>query len=91
MPQSIVPEEGKSSAPVRNRDMPSRGNRWLALRLKTRWRDGTTRILMERSELIERLVPLIPPPLADATAIPEEQASPEDDWFHDQSPTFDEP
>ncbi len=31
------------------------------LRLKTRWRDGTTHILMERSELIERLVPLIPP------------------------------
>jgi hypothetical protein len=34
------------------------------LRLKTRWRDGTTHILMERSELIERLVPLIPPPRA---------------------------
>jgi hypothetical protein len=36
----------------------------LALRLKTRWRDGTTHILMERRELIERLVPLIPPPRA---------------------------
>jgi len=36
----------------------------LALRLKSRWRDGTTHILMERSELIERLVPLIPPPRA---------------------------
>jgi hypothetical protein len=36
----------------------------LMLRLKTRWRDGTTHILMERSELIERLVPLIPPPRA---------------------------
>jgi hypothetical protein len=36
----------------------------LALRLKTRWRDGTTHILMERSELIDRLVPLIPPPRA---------------------------
>jgi len=36
----------------------------LTLRLKTRWRDGTTHILMERSELIERLVPLIPPPRA---------------------------
>jgi len=36
----------------------------LALRLKTRGRDGTTHILMERSELIERLVPLIPPPRA---------------------------
>ncbi len=34
----------------------------LALRLKTRWRDGTSHILMERSELIDRLVPLIPPP-----------------------------
>lgn len=36
----------------------------LALRLKTPWRDGTTHILMERRELIERLVPLIPPPRA---------------------------
>ncbi len=36
----------------------------LALRLKTRWRDGTSHILMERSELIDRLVPLIPPPRA---------------------------
>jgi hypothetical protein len=36
----------------------------LTLRLKTRWRDGTTHILMERSKLIERLVPLIPPPRA---------------------------
>jgi Putative transposase len=36
----------------------------LLLRLKTRWRDGTTHIAMERSELIERLAPLIPPPRA---------------------------
>ncbi len=36
----------------------------LAVRLKTPWRDGTSHILMERSELIERLVPLIPPPRA---------------------------
>ena len=36
----------------------------LALRLKTRWRDGTTHILLERHELLERLVPLIPPPRA---------------------------
>ena len=36
----------------------------LLLRLKTRWRDGTTHIAMERSELIDRLVPLIPPPRA---------------------------
>ena len=36
----------------------------LALRLKTPWRDGTTHMLMERSELLERLVPLIPPPRA---------------------------
>ncbi len=34
----------------------------LTLRLKTRWRDGTTHIVMERHELLERLVPLIPPP-----------------------------
>jgi hypothetical protein len=36
----------------------------LALRLKTPWRDGTTHVLMERHELLERLVPLIPPPRA---------------------------
>ncbi|HIF99219.1 MAG TPA: hypothetical protein EYQ54_19730, partial [Myxococcales bacterium] len=36
----------------------------LALQLKSPWRDGTTHILMEQSELIERLVPLIPPPRA---------------------------
>jgi hypothetical protein len=36
----------------------------LAYRLKTRWRDGTTHILMERHELLERLAPLIPPPRA---------------------------
>jgi hypothetical protein len=36
----------------------------LAYRLKTRWRDGTTHILMERRELLDRLAPLIPPPRA---------------------------
>ena len=36
----------------------------LALQLKTRWRDGMTHILMERRDLIDRLVPLIPPPRA---------------------------
>jgi len=36
----------------------------LALRLKTRWRDGTTHVLMEPHELLERLLPLIPPPRA---------------------------
>jgi hypothetical protein len=36
----------------------------LVLRLKTRWRNGTSHILMERSELIDRLVPLISPPRA---------------------------
>jgi len=32
--------------------------------LKTPWRDGTTHVVMERSELLERLAPLIPPPRA---------------------------
>ncbi|MGH0034207.1 MAG: transposase [Myxococcota bacterium] len=36
----------------------------LAYRLKSRWRDGTTHVLMERRELLERLAPLIPPPRA---------------------------
>ncbi|MBW1886567.1 MAG: transposase, partial [Deltaproteobacteria bacterium] len=34
----------------------------LSYRLKTQWRDGTTHVLMERHELLERLAPLIPPP-----------------------------
>jgi hypothetical protein len=36
----------------------------LAYRFKTPWRDGTTHVLMERHELLERLAPLIPPPRA---------------------------
>jgi len=36
----------------------------LALRLKSRWRDGTTHILMQRRDLLDRLVPLIPTPRA---------------------------
>ena len=32
----------------------------LSYKLKVRWRDGTTHILMERHELLERLAPLIP-------------------------------
>ena len=36
----------------------------LLLRLTTHWRDGTTHIAIERSELIDRLVPLIPAPRA---------------------------
>ena len=48
--------------PLANERLEERSDGRLALRLKTRWRDGTTHILMERGELIERLVPLIPPP-----------------------------
>ena len=40
----------------------------LAYRLKTRWRDGTTHIVMERHELLERPAPTrklsLPPPFA---------------------------
>ena len=36
----------------------------LSYKLKNQWRDGTTHILMERHELLERLAPLIPPPRA---------------------------
>ena len=50
--------------PLANERLEGRSDGMLALRLKTRWRDGTTHILMERSELIERVVPLIPPPRA---------------------------
>ncbi len=48
--------------PLAHERLEERSDGRLALRLKTRWRDGTTHILMERNELIERLVPLIPPP-----------------------------
>ena len=50
--------------PLASGRLEERSDGTLALRLKSRWRDGTTHILMERSELIERLVPLIPPPRA---------------------------
>jgi hypothetical protein len=48
--------------PLASERLEQRSDGTLALRLKRRWRDGTTHIVMERSELIERLVPLIPPP-----------------------------
>jgi hypothetical protein len=51
--------------PLAQERLEERSDGSLALRLKTRWRDGTTHILMERRELIERLVPLIPPPRAN--------------------------
>jgi Putative transposase len=50
--------------PLANERLEERIDGQLLLRLKTRWRDGTTHIAMERRELIERLVPLIPPPRA---------------------------
>ena len=50
--------------PLANERLEERPDGTLALRLKTRWRDGTTHILMERRELIDRLVPLVPPPRA---------------------------
>jgi len=50
--------------PIAHDRLEERAEGRLALRLKTRWRDGTTHILIERRDLIERLVPLIPPPRA---------------------------
>ncbi len=50
--------------PLASERLEERPDGRLALRLETRWRDGTTYILMECSELIERLVLLIPPPRA---------------------------
>ncbi len=44
--------------------LEARPNGRLTYKLKTQWRDGTTHILMERHELLERLAPLIPPPRA---------------------------
>jgi Putative transposase/Transposase zinc-binding domain len=50
--------------PLANDRLEEQPDGGLLLRLKTRWRDGTTHIAIERSELIDRLVPLIPPPRA---------------------------
>jgi hypothetical protein len=50
--------------PLASDRLEERPDGGLALRLKTRWRDGTTHVLMEPHELLERLVPLIPPPRA---------------------------
>jgi len=50
--------------PVAHDRLEQRSDGRLALRLKTRWRDGTTHILIERRDLIDRLAPLIPPPRA---------------------------
>ncbi len=50
--------------PLANDRLEERSDGRLLLCLKTRWRDGTTHIAMERYELIDRLVPLIPPPRA---------------------------
>jgi hypothetical protein len=54
----------RTTAPLADDRLEERSDGRLALRLKTRWRDGTTHILMRRHELLERLVPLIPPPRA---------------------------
>jgi hypothetical protein len=51
--------------PLAQERLEERSDGSLALRLKTRWRDGTTHILLETRELIERLVPHIPPPRAN--------------------------
>jgi hypothetical protein len=51
-------------APLAHDRLEARSDGRLALHLKTRWRDGTTHVLMERAELLERLIPLIPPPRA---------------------------
>jgi hypothetical protein len=50
--------------PIAHHRLEQRSDGRLALRLKTRWRDGTTHILIERRDLIDRLAPLIPPPRA---------------------------
>ena len=46
----------------------------------------TARRILECLELPARA-----PPLGDATGLPDEPACSNDDWFYDQSPTFDEP
>ena len=50
--------------PLASDPLESSSDEVLTQRLEARWRDGTTHILMERSELIERLVFLIPSPRA---------------------------
>jgi hypothetical protein len=50
--------------PLANDRLEEQPDGRLTLRLKTPWRDGTTHVLIERSDLLDRLVPLIPPPRA---------------------------
>ena len=40
----------------------------LLYRLKHRWRDGTTHVIFEPLELIEKLAPLVPPPRVNIAA-----------------------
>ena len=47
--------------PIATERLEAVPNGRLTDRLKTPWRDGTTHILMERHELLERQAPLIPP------------------------------
>lgn len=53
-----------------NDRLEERSDGALALRLKTRWPDGTTPILMERREHIERWVPLISSAARASASVP---------------------
>ena len=50
--------------PLAHDRLAARPDGSLTLRLKSRWRDGTTHIVMQPRDLIDRIVPLIPPPRA---------------------------
>lgn len=49
-------------SPLATERLTRHGDGLLCYRLKQRWRDGTTHILLEPLELLERLAPLVPPP-----------------------------
>jgi hypothetical protein len=50
--------------PVSTARLAAQSDGLLRYRLKRRWRDGTTHVVFEPGELLERLVALIPPPRA---------------------------
>ena len=48
--------------PLATERLTRHGDGRLCYRLKQRWRDGTTHVLLEPLELLERLAPIVPPP-----------------------------
>jgi hypothetical protein len=62
--QPAASSASAATTPLARERLEARPDGTLTQRVKAPWRDGTAHILMERRELIERLIPLVPPPRA---------------------------